>query len=199
MPHATCLGCSSLALPLPHPRASEPQAEPKMQTPPAKGRPGRLQRGSELKDSWGGPRNPRGFLAEVAPSLAQDRRAWAFLPRGKWARTALGTRVSYPLLGPTPSEDLGQEPGCQPQFLHQEKTWGCCQEQTLLSVVALRLNLRRVSAPARDDLCCLFLTASAKDTSKPERGTRRRPCLSAPLPGRAGQSQCLSDVTARST
>lgn len=32
MSHATCLGFFSLALPLPHPRASQPQAEPKMQT-----------------------------------------------------------------------------------------------------------------------------------------------------------------------
>lgn len=129
-----------------------------------------------------------GFPAEVAPSLAQDRRAW---PQVKWAHTAFGTRLSYPLLGPTPSEDLGQEPGCPASVSPSGKDLGVLPgAQTLASAVALRLDLRRVSAPAQGSFCRPFLTAPAKDTSRPERGTRR--------PGRAGQGQRLSDVTARS-
>lgn len=46
----------------------------------------------------------------------------------KWAHPAFGTRVSYPLLGPTLSEDLGQEPGCPASVSPSGKELGCCQE-----------------------------------------------------------------------
>ena len=77
MPHPTSLGFSSLAPPLPHPQAKQPQAEPETQ-PFSKGSHKRRYReGRSLKEN-----NPGGFQEEAAPGWAQDGRDW---PEGEKA------------------------------------------------------------------------------------------------------------------